>query len=361
MKRSAWMMAAVLGMAAGVMAQNQPGGAANDLAARQRLVEEQARRQEEAAAARLLSVNFPGGTIGQYVEALRKASTGGSANIVVSDRSSKVPISAINLKGVDIGVAVSAIPAAYSGARGAWHIEPVLPNGMPRMGNYDMSTVTYSVDFETVSDYQTGELKVEAFTLGRLLNPSASPKPEANPDVVLTAIEAGLHLLMGNAERRPELKFHPDSSLLFVRGTNEEVQLVKSIISRMTDEAVRRQAMTQRRTHAEQVRNLQMKEAMLRVQIKEMEFQAASSDLDRMKQQVEAGAASTTELSRLQLEIGRAKMNIEMAKLELERAQLVTPDEADLSAGDAGGSSVVPGSPPPVSPSPIPGSKRPNR
>jgi len=312
----------------------------------------------------MVSVNFPGGTIGQYVEALRKASTGGTANIVVSDRSSKVPISAISLKGVDIGVAVSAIPAAYSGARGVWHIEPVLPNGMPRMGNYDPASVTYSVDFETVSDFQTGELKVEAFSLGRLLNPAGSAKPESNPEVVLTAIEAGLHLLIGNTDRQPELKFHPDSSLLFVRGTSDEVLLVKSIISRMTEEAVRRQAITQRRTHAEQVRNLQMKEAMLRVQIKEMEFQAVSSDLDRMKQQVEAGAASMTELSRLQLEIGRAKMNIEMAKLELERAQLVSPDEAmEAPAAEAAtpGNATPPAPVSPVNSGGQPGPRRPNR
>ncbi len=345
MKRSAWMAAAVLGMAAGAVAQNQPSGPTIDLSVRDRIMQEQTRKQEEAAAARLLTVNFPGGTIGQYVEALRKASTGGSANIVVSDRSSKVPISSINLKGVDIGVAVSAIPAAYSGPRGAWHIELVLPAGSQYVG-VDSTARTYSVDFETLSEFRRDDLKVESFSLGRLLNPTGSAKPEADPRVVLTAIETGLHLLIAEGDPQPDLKFHPDSSLLFVRGTGAEVDLVKSVISRMSEEAVRRMAITQRRTRAEQARNLQVKEATIRIQIKEMEFQAVTSELEAIKQQVQAGTASTTELARVQLEYNRAKMNIEMAKIEFERAQLESADDISAVSDVGGQPAPVPAQPP---------------
>src|SRR5262249_9229166 len=149
-------------------------------------------------------------------------------------------------KGVDIGVAVSAIPAAYSGQRGAWHIDPVLPSGMARnIVNPDPATITYSVDFETVADYRRDELKVESISLGRLLNPTGAAKADSDPAPVLTAIETGLHLLIGEGDPQPELKFHPGSSLLFVRGTGNEVDLVKSVISRMTEEAVRLTAITQ--------------------------------------------------------------------------------------------------------------------
>lgn len=353
MKRSAWMSAAVLGMAAGAVAQNQPSAPTIELSVRDRMIQEQTRKQEEAAAARLLTVNFPGGTIGQYVEALRKASAGGSANIVVSDRSSKVPISAINLKGVDIGVAVAAIPAAYSGARGAWHIDPVFPSGrLQGIGSVDMTSITYSVDFESVLEYRRDDLKVESFSLGRLLNPAGEAKPESDPRIVLTAIETGLHLLIAEGDPQPELKFHPDSTLLFVRGTSAEVDLVKSVISRMSEEAVRRMAITQRRTRAEQTRNLQVKEATLRIQIKEMEFEAVASELKATAQQVQAGTASATEMARIQLEYNRAKMNIEMAKIELERSQLDNADDVSAVIDPAGQPAASPGQPPMQVPNP---------
>lgn len=339
MKRSAWMAAAVLSLAAGgAVAQTKAPPGTGD-AAMQARIQQEAQRREEADAARQVSVNFPGGTIGQYIEALRKASPGGVANIVASDRSSKVPISAINLKSVEIGVAVGAIPAAYSGPRGAWHIEPVLPAGYQRTG-VDSSSLTYSVDFETLSDFRRDDLKVESFSLGRLLNPTGSSKPDSDPKVVLTAIDTGLHLLIAEGDPQPELKFHPDSTLLFVRGTSAEVDLVKSVISRMSEEAVRRMAVTQRRLRAEQVRNLQVKEATLRIQVKEMEFQAVASELEATKAQMQAGTASATEMARMQLEYNRAKMNIEMAKIELERAQLDSGD--DILAGAVADPAVQP-------------------
>lgn len=322
---------------------------------------------------KLLSVEFPGGTIGQYVDALRKSSPGGSANIVVSERASRIPISAIKLKDVTLEVAVYAIPAAYSGAPGMWHVGDVLPpnstriNGMFPGQFFDGRNTTFQVDFETRADFNSVDSQVESFSLARLLNPGGAAKPNENAAVVLTAIDTGLRLLTEEADRQPELKFHPDSSLLFVRGTSIQVKLVGSVVARMTDEATRLQGVTERRARAEQLRKLMVKEAELDVEFKDIELNAAATESHEKEKQFESGAISAPEMARARLDAARARMSLERAKLALERAKLGAPEGAGnepAAAEEPGANVVAPATQPeaPKLPTPHPANtKRPGR
>ena len=268
-----------------------------------------------------LSIDFPGGTVTQYVEALKKS--GKPVNVVTSERAAKQQLAPISLSQVNVGVAVYAIQAASTSASGQWRIEMIHTPG-PRMAQWPTPGDAYSVDFFPFG--KRGEdVVVESYSLQRILRPDGKGEG-ADPKIVLTAIETGLHLQNEGGDQPPDLKFHADSGLLFVRGSNADVKLVGSIVNRMSDDAGRRATAAERRSQEDAMRNIATKEAQLEIQLREMEVQAAQQNMEQVKALASKGTAPATEVTRSELEFARAKFNLDRAKLGLERAQIMRLD-----------------------------------
>jgi hypothetical protein len=277
-------------------------------------------------------VDFPGGTVAQYIDALRKTSPDLAVNIIASERASKQMLTAISLKDVSLAVAANAIQAGSASTTGAWVIEPI-PRPDPRITLPNAVFDSYSVDYLT-SRRGFPDIFVEAFSLQKILRQAGDGKEDPNAGKsALTAIETGLQLQNADRENPPELKFHQESGMLFVRGEQADVHLVGQIISRMSDDAEYRRAVNERRAKQDKLTEVAVKEATIEVQLHQMEVAAAQRSLDMISAQVAKGLMSQNEVQQASLELGRAKFNLERAELNVERAKLQIPMET--GTGDA--------------------------
>ncbi|MBX3375553.1 MAG: hypothetical protein KF678_00950 [Phycisphaeraceae bacterium] len=276
-----------------------------------------------------VSIDFAGGTVANYVDALRK--TGRAVNIVVSERAAKQQLGTVSLNRVTVGVAVYAIHAAAASGAGQWRIDPISPYPATAVRTAGLATPepeAYSVDFLPLGN-RGQDVVVESYSLMRIIKPDGKTDG-VDPKVVLTAIETGLKLLNEGAEQAPDLKFHPDSGLLFVRGSSADVRLVGSIVIRMMDDARARSQAQQRRERESALREIAIKEARIEIELREVELQAANDALEQMRLLVEKGSGSSHDVRAMEVQVSRARTNLERARLALERAKigpLVSSDE----------------------------------
>ena len=77
--------------------------------------------------------------------------------------------------------------------------------------------------------------QLRVFSLRGLITAPAD-QPDSmvmNVDTVLTAIDTGLGV---SEERKATIRFHKDSGLIFVRGTNMQVELVRGILGQLEND-----------------------------------------------------------------------------------------------------------------------------
>lgn len=303
-----------------------------------------ARQDQRWTGPEQITVDFKGGTVAQYVELLKKS--GKAVNIVASERASKQQLSALSLNQVNIGVAVYSIQAAAASGAGQWKIDQITPP----MGGYPPGMLqpggeAYSVDFFPFG--RRGEdLVVESYSLVRIIK-SEGHAEGMDAKVVLTAIETGLKLQNEGAEQPPDLKFHSDSGLLFVRGTNSDVRLVGSIVSRLLDDARSRTIAAEKRAREAALRANLVKDAKLEIELREMELAVAQQTREQVRKLADQGTVPSSELSRVELEFGKARISLERAKLALEKAQTVSTESADPAETEAPAATPPTPQPPP--------------
>jgi hypothetical protein len=255
----------------------------------------------------LLSVEFPGGTIKDYIEVLAKAAP--DLNVVIRPETAEIPMPPVSLKGVAHGTALQLIPAlAESG--GEIKVQPVLgPSGSgsevyvigtqpPQAPGTPVMNVTYGGTpgmpgraMRTVGPTGLGGAlpavpgvrppkSVRVFSLRSLTSGSDALKPET----VLTAIDTALGLQRADDEGEPaSIKLHAESGLLVVHGAPEQIDVVEQVLTTM-ERDIRSQATAQQQ--ALQNENMNLKHNVERLEKKVAELEATlknNTELDLKK------------------------------------------------------------------------------
>lgn len=197
--------------------------------ARQQAVQTAALAQDQAAQTQtapqdvrqLISVSFPGGTIGEYVAALRKASP--AANIVVSPEAANMPAPEVILRDVTLGVAAAAVEfqRETAGEVNEWEAVEVQP--LHRGGGYDSSAfrITYRRSVRNLPN--TAKQDASAWSVADLLSNGYES------DQVLAAIQVGQALFGESAT----IKYHEPTKLLVARGTSEQLSLISRTLDQL--------------------------------------------------------------------------------------------------------------------------------
>ncbi len=318
-------VAAALVALSGMSASAQPSGGKPP---QQNAAVEQSTREP------LVTVDFKGGTVQQYIAALRGAMGKDPVNAVVSESASKAELAAIVLSRVPLSAAMQAISAAAGSSQGNWSIK-VIPTESEPSG----ASLAYAIDFLSRGQRPNEDMVIETYSLARLIKPGKENGPGVPSSVVLSAVETGLRMQTADG-KAPELKFHEDSGLLFVRGTVPDVRLVGSVVARMSDDADRESKAAARHADAERERAMAVKEAELNIQMREIELQSAMQVLDETEQLVKGGSAPAPELNAAKAAARKAQIRLEEAKLGRERALMVgSPDSWRGGGGGGGGDS----------------------
>lgn len=303
-----------------------------------------------SSAGPLINVEFAGGTVAEFIEALRKAAAPEPVNAVVSEPASKVTLAPIRLRKVALETAVQSIETA-AGDAGGWRISRVRLERRDRDPLEGESPV-FSVQFEPRKrppDLRTdaGEKPViQVYSLRDVTDPKPGDPPGVllvqKPETVLTAIRSAIELSGGDGSSAPEIKYHQDSGLLIVRGTAEQTGLISQALDTLaSDVRQRRSAALQMGVSGNSVADMraQMDKAALMAMKQQAEARRAGEALARIKQQAAAGAVSTEEVAAAEARAQNTEIEAQVAQVEVAR---LAERLRSLEEGERSGSSARP-------------------
>lgn len=273
-------------------------------------------QQQRPETGPMVSVDFKGGTLQEFATALR-ASTSEPVNISLQGDAAAVTVEPMSLRNVSV-------ESALRGALGARiNQNQFLPDGSSVIIKFDQvqsgpsDSPVYVVTRSPGVEFRGGmpQSTIDVISIQRLVG---GDQP-LTPDIVLSAIDAGLSLQDRGETPRPDIKFHRDSGLLLVHGNPAHVSLVDEIIKRMMSDHDRVLSESGRRRAASIERGADMKRAQIRIRLADAESHAAQQRLDMVKKLVDQGQESPTELANATLAVQRAEGEHDMAMIELDR------------------------------------------
>jgi hypothetical protein len=186
-----------------------------------------------------VSVQFKGGTLKDFVQAIRAAAE--DINIVLPEKADKVVLPPITLKNAAVIGALEAATTVID--RDEYQISVKAFHGSGGASVYavrvDGPRTTQSIGPGGMVTGTTRVLSLRNITEAPpLLPPDASLVMSA--ETALTAVKAGLTL----AGLTPQLKYHTESGLLFVQGPEAASNLVSNIIRQIEVDLTQRRSQT---------------------------------------------------------------------------------------------------------------------
>ncbi len=271
----------------------------------------------------VVSVEFKGGTVADYVRALKDASKPSPVNVVLSEEAATDRLGPISLQQASLAAAMQAIPAASASGINMWQIirlHDALPGEDAASDNEETAPV-YQV-YRAPGRKDTGPQRVvmEVFSLRRIVGHETDPAAaEARIAAVLTAAETAL--TMDQNATPPDMKLHKESGLLIVRGEQDDVMAVKDVIDRMSDDAGKLADEAAARESAVRQSEIHVQKAELNARTAESQLNLAKSKMGQVEQLVAQGATSATEALEMKAEVDRREASFKMALLEVQSAK----------------------------------------
>lgn len=226
--------------------------------------QKQAQAQAQEPELPVIELTFDGGTVGEYVEALRNAVQG--ANVVVTTPEvQELVLPPVQLDSVDLGAAVHLIEGDYQpNERTVIRIE------VDVIGRWhDDQKPVFKVSGQV---RRRGPAAAESgvWTVADLL---ASDVP---PEAVLTAVETALELFADN-RARAEVRFHEETGLLIARGDPLQMEAIDDVVDRLREGLDRRREVKQQEAGQEAE-----EKASQRVKELENELRGRMLEIERM-------------------------------------------------------------------------------
>jgi hypothetical protein len=181
--------------------------------------DEPADRQPEARETPLADLKFSGGTVGDYVQAVRKAFP--DANVLVDAEVERLPMPEVELTSVGLKSALELLKyQSQQDARGSVFVDV-------RCLMEQRARPVYRI-LARVKSHQPKD-RSQAWTVADLL--AADMKPED----VLSAVETAMELLAEDGFKPAQIRFHEPTGLLIARGHEEQIAAIDDIVDRLRD------------------------------------------------------------------------------------------------------------------------------
>jgi hypothetical protein len=268
-----------------------------------------------------ISVSFGGGSVKSFVAALRKASGDVPVNIVVSGDIEGLDLPEIELEQVTVANAVRSLEFLRLPDHriGVEALDESMPFGVLAIKAWRSDGA--SAFRESVQVQMTAgqiERQVTIFSLAELLESDVDDdSATADVSTLLAAVDAAL--AMADAQGA-EIKFHPDSSLLIVRGTGRQLSLVKELITAMNSDILRRRGeMLELKNELKSARTLAHR-ANIELRTAYAEVEIAKAEFEQLQQLQKDGFTSEGDVRKADLKLQQMMGRIEVSQLELDQA-----------------------------------------
>jgi hypothetical protein len=180
----------------------------------------------------IVSIDFDGGSLEDFVEEIRGA--GQNINILIPPEAAEVSVPAVALKSVGVEAALEAVAAITLSDSVSVGVSTMLGAGVPIYAvRVNFSSNTRRSGFENVD--------VRVISISSLTQSlPGDPEPAritTSAETILTAIDTGMEVVGGE---RATIKYHEDSGLLFVKGTRTQLNITERIIGNMVSDLEQR-------------------------------------------------------------------------------------------------------------------------
>lgn len=260
-------------------------------------------------------VEFRGGSIQEFVESLREASGEVPVNVIVSGTTDGLDLPPIVLEQVNVLNAVKSLEHLNVEP---YHIDITATNESP---TGVLSIAVYERLSQQASPgrsrSQRPEPKLEVISLTELLEGNGVDDGGSDAATLLTAIDTAL--AMAGETQSAELKFHPDSRLLIISGSERQTGLVKNLIGEVHDDVIRRRQVTNSLRQDIRLAEIEVQKAEVELQSSHSEVQMARESLDQLRQLHASGMVGDGELMQAERQLKQLHSLSEIAELEREQ------------------------------------------
>ncbi len=278
----------------------------------------------------IIDLDFPGGTIAEYIAAVHEA-TGTPINIITSPDVAAMRLGPVRLRSASGNIVVEAVLTALvdrddrselkiqhlSGAGSESY--GIVVNRFPAMA---MPASAFSQDART-------DL-VGTYSIAALVNaPADDPEAKVLPrEDVTKAIEAVLKLVAPS--KPPKIFIHPETSLLVVQGSSSHLGLAETVITqlkedlaatRQTERAVRNREQSEKRLRAARVEHQQTLEA--EIHRSEQAAQPLRTRLAQLRAAPKVGEPAVQEqIAAVEAQLGRINHDRQQLEQQLRMQRL---------------------------------------
>lgn len=280
----------------------------------------------------VISLDFPGGPIEEYVAAVKDAAAPRPVNVVIRGQTSGFTLEPVRLQDVSVSLALKMPEGSVEQRDGSIVSVRVLERhadaGEP-VYLLDMQRVVHGAERPGASPAEVLVLSLNEITTAL---PGDPPEVVVPAETVLTAVETAIGVA-GGESAAPEIRFHPESSLLIVAGSKEAARATSEVVRNIFNDV------TQRRTRAREIQKAQglanpdsleqqladyraeAQLAELRTRSAARELEAATRRLEELRSTADMGVTSAGEIRSAEEEVYQIEAAVQEERIMLERAQ----------------------------------------
>lgn len=284
----------------------------------------------------VVSLIFKGGTLEQFVNAIREASPDG-VNIVLDQDAAELPVPAITLKSAGVGAALRSVsllhttqplgPLDMGMPVQAEEIRPRSPGEAPIYVVHRMQATTTLPLMAT-----EGDRRLRVASIQEIVSPPAgwgAGAPRVPVERVLSAIDTVLGLRSDPAGAVAEMKYHADTGLLVYEGNIGQIEAIEEVLKRVRDDVMQQRAQWRDADVRARGDEFQREEARVRATLAAQRLDNAKAVLTDTEARQQAGVASSAEVAQARQHLAEAIAEFQLA----EARQRSLPKPAALDDG----------------------------
>lgn len=296
-----------------------------------------------------VTLDFPGGSLANYLDAIRRAAGHNPANIMIRGDAADIQIAPVSLRDITIDQATELIAGPHSEGPRRYHVET------SRYAAESAAGAAYLVVIHDAGDAAAVRpSRVSILTLRDLICPlPGDPRDSTVPaEVALTAVEAAVAVAAPEGQRS-KIQFHAESGLLVLAGPPEAISAAEEVLDRIRSdvrarrersrELLRDRGLSDPTELERRVVDAQanLRAAGIEAEQARAELRVAQARFDEMNTLLAAGSVPPSEARDAELKVANAHAALELKEVEVERAakafehwQRALKDQGERTADD---------------------------
>ena len=281
-----------------------------------------------------ISIDFEGGTLQEYIEAIMEAAQPHPLNIIVPKGGGAFPVGPMSLTDVSVASALSVISKSGDAVLEGRRVK--IGSGLERNPGegrpvhivqlFDVGPGDEAEDRSRQSPRDFIVLQIKELTTAL---PGDPPESVVPAETVLTAIEAVLEIA-GSADDT-KVKYHAPSGLVMLAGPINSLRAAEQVLSQMSMDTSIRRSRARELQSSQGLTNPEMLEseladaqadlelAQVRMHVAAERYELAEQGLGKTRDLVEGGFVHEGELEERRFKLIESQSEIEECRIEMER------------------------------------------